>query len=307
MADRTSLGGFDFSFDLSMDPTGNAMAMPQSEPDQSELFLTNTEGRTEFLAPDPDKVPVIENAVKQDSAEYAKRPAIERTRELFSQMRPQRTVLLGIINAAHEPLSMDDVHKVTENLQQKKFSVYTPSNLCTMLEIAGAINRVTADGEPYALHASKPDIVIEDGEEYYVPTTPEKVHWLATEAGANAAVEDNPDERLQELFESETDLLPIYKRVLTTAKATDGVEMDELSVQVDGNPLISTPRRFYVQHFVEALERCDALVWNAQAWTITDMGERALELLSDVIDDYEPPADAVPLRAMPTETDGINW
>ena len=42
-------------------------------------FLPNEEGRTEFLAPDPDRVPVITNAVDRDSSSYAERPAEDRT------------------------------------------------------------------------------------------------------------------------------------------------------------------------------------------------------------------------------------
>ena len=75
------LSAFNFSFDPTLDTW--AVSDKPAELDSSEIFLPNVEGRTEFLAPDPDRVPVIENSVRTDDPTYAARPAEERTRELY--------------------------------------------------------------------------------------------------------------------------------------------------------------------------------------------------------------------------------
>ena len=82
------LSAFNFSFDPTLDTW--AVSDEPAELDSSEIFLPNVEGRTEFLPPDPDRVPVIENSVRTDDPAYAARPADERTHELLSQMRRLR-------------------------------------------------------------------------------------------------------------------------------------------------------------------------------------------------------------------------
>ena len=70
------LSAFNFSFDPTLDTW--AVSDEPAELDSSEIFLPNVEGRTEFLPPDPDRVPVIENSVRTDDPAYAARPADER-------------------------------------------------------------------------------------------------------------------------------------------------------------------------------------------------------------------------------------
>ena len=63
------LSAFNFSFDPTLDTW--AVSNEPAELDSSEIFLPNVEGRTEFLPPDPDRVPVIENSVRTDDPTYA--------------------------------------------------------------------------------------------------------------------------------------------------------------------------------------------------------------------------------------------
>lgn len=304
MEKQTKQGAFDFIFDPSLDPMDDFFGQ-REEDGASDLFLPNDEGRTEFLPPDPDRIPVIDNAVKQDSPEYAERPAEERTRELFNQMRPHRATLLDIIEASRNPCSIANMTSMIEDAHTRKFSVYSPSNLCTMLEVAGALTRVTEDGRPYDRSDLKPSLVLIDGEEFYEPTYPPTVHWLATEAGLAMTEEDDPLQRVHRLFEREADLSALYKRVLILASEGEGASMAQFSAALDDHPLIAQPRRFYSQHFVEALERCNAVAWSKTTWKTTETGMRALELLADVEDDYEAPGKND--GALSTETDGINW
>ncbi len=276
--------GFNFEFDPNFDIFGDEVAGADEPIDMDSVgvdpgvFLPNTEGRTEFLPPDPEKVPKIEHAIKQDSPEYAERPAIERTRELFAYMYPHRIMLLQTLEAATDITSNEEMEQKIDEIRAHKFSVYSPVNICTMLEVAGALERVTADGDPYVEHEAKPDIVIEDGEEFYVPTNPEPVYWHISAAGEQMLEDRDLDTKLKEQLSADEKYLGIYKRVMRMANAQDGTTMKELSAAVDGDPLISKPNRIhFVQHYVETLERCEAISWNGSTWKLTDFGKKYFE------------------------------
>lgn len=269
------------------------------------IFLPNTEGRTEFLPPDPDRVPQMP-AVDQATPEYAARPAEERIRELFNNMNPHRRVLYGVLRALREPVGNDQVGSVIDALRAHKFSVYSTSNICTMLETAGAVRRVLEDGTPYEDFKPEPKIVVEDGVEYWQAVPAPMPYWQITEAGQAQLDSYHPIEKLEATFAEEAEYLTLYKRVLTLCTADEGVSMKQMSAAVDSDPLVATePRNYFVQHFVEALERGEAVAWNGKAWKITEVGRQALaENLADVVDSYVVPTGAQPAQ---TESDGVNW
>lgn len=221
-------------------------------------------------------------------------------------MSPHRQVLLGVLRAAAEPCSNERMGTIIDELRAHKFSVYAPSNICTMLETAGALERVTADGSPYAALSLAPDVVVEDGVEFYVPATPPTVFWRTSEAGAEMLEANDPTERVVRQLEREAEFAVLYKRVLVLAARDEGATMAQLSGAVDSDPLIAEPRRFFVQHFAEALERCECIAWRGDAWHATDTGRAVLESqLADVED--ATPETVVEPAAMPTETQGVNW
>ena len=275
----------------------------------ADVLFPDATARNQYEPLDPEKVGHVEG-VKQDSAEYAARPAEERTRELFAYMRPHRISLLGILEAAKEPVSSADMTEVAEELRKQKFNVYSAANLCTMLEVAGALDRVLEDGSPYGDYQPAPDIVVVDGEEYYEPTRPPQVFWKTSAAGQLMIDENNPYDRMHEMFMRDAGLLPIYKQVLLIAR--EGASMATFSEKVDSNPAIAEPRRFFVQHFVETLERCEAIAWSGKQWGITAVGER---ILSEMLAHVEAAKEHATLSksestdggAVPTETQGINW
>lgn len=289
-------GTFNFGEEpTTMDEVGN----------DSGIFLPNTEGRTEFLPPDPDRVPQMP-AVDQTTPEYAARPAEERIRELFNNMNPHRRVLYGVLRALREPVGNDQVGSVIGALRAHKFSVYSTSNICTMLETAGAVRRVLEDGTPYEDFKPEPKIVVEDGVEYWQAVPAPMPYWQITEAGQAQLDSYHPIEKLEATFAEEAEYLTLYKRVLTLCTADEGVSMKQMSAAVDSDPLVATePRNYFVQHFVEALERGEAVAWNGKAWKITEVGRQALaENLADVLDSYVVPTGAQPAQ---TESDGVNW
>ena len=121
---------------------------------------TEVEGRAdEFVA----TVSAAEDALAHDAMAPAtpaicEKPAEERIADLLEAMAPRRTVLLGILAACAEPQPASAVNARVDELQENNFSVYSAANLCSLLEKAGAIERVTAEGAPAAAQPETPEV-----------------------------------------------------------------------------------------------------------------------------------------------------
>lgn len=307
MDDKSKQPSFDFSFDPNLDDFGMGYDEQGMPGETSGPFLPNTEGRTEFLPPDVENYPVMEHEVKQDSDEYAQRPAEERLRQLFSQLHSQKEIVHGIIDAARTPHTAEDIERGIARARSRKFSVYSTANICSMLETAGGLVRVNEDGGPYEVGDVQPDIELIDGEEYYVAATPPAMYWQSTPEAIAVMEEDDPYERVERQLAKENELLPVHKAVLKMAAAEGGTTSPKLSAALDDHPLIAKPRRFFAQHFVDVLERAGAIRWSGRVWEITTVGQHALdELLADVEDLQDLPEVGNPHKTS-AETQGQNW
>ena len=98
-------------------------------------------------------------------------PAAKRIQNLFKSMAPRRKTLLGILAFVETPQSTTALEAKVDELQAHNFSVYSSGNLSALLEQAGAITRVTEEGEPYENIQNEPEIVEIDGVEYLQPVT----------------------------------------------------------------------------------------------------------------------------------------
>jgi hypothetical protein len=176
-----------------------------------------------------------------------------------------------------------DVTAYIGDLKKRDRSVYSANDLTNLLERAGAIERVDADGAPYATEELEPKVVVVDGVEYLEPRTPPAAFWRATATGLEAFADDDPDARIQGLFESEGHYLPIMRRILTVCSAADGATAHAIAKAVDGDPLLAKPR-YYSSRFVEKLNQAEALEWSGSSWTLTDAGRCALADLANVDD-----------------------
>lgn len=210
----------------------------------------------------------------------------ERTNDLLKEMAPRRKTLLGILSFCLESKPVEETNAKIDELQKNSFSVYTPANLCTLLERAGAIERIDENDEPVTDEENEPEVVEVEGVEYLQPAQPKQVFWRTTAAGKAALDADKPLERLNELLESDQKYAVIYKRILTLCDNDTGTVIATINKHVDNDPLLKQPR-MYASRFVDRLERCDALEWKDKAWHITDVGRTALELLADVEDEAE--------------------
>lgn len=212
------------------------------------------------------------------------KPAEERIADLFAAMAPRRKTLLGILAFCEEPMAVEEVNAHIDELQLHNASVYSPASLCELLKDAGALELITADGDIADNLEVEPVVVEEDGVEYLEPGEPLELFWRTTPEGMDAVNQDNPLERTRALLDEDVKYATIYKRILELADTEGGVTIKAINQVVDDDPLVKKPR-LYAPHFVDKLEKSDAIEWNG-AWQTTETGREALQLLSDVIDEY---------------------
>ncbi len=217
-------------------------------------------------------------------AEHDERPASERTAELFSHMAARRKTLIAILRACREKQPVRDVADLIDDLKRRDRCVYSANDLCTLLERAGAIERVGEDGESYEEVELEPKTVVVDGMEYLEPQTPPPAFWVATQAGLDVLAQDDPEGRTERLFEEDGDYLPIYKRILTLCSEEGGASAKAIAKACDQDPLLQKPR-YYSSRFVERLNKSDALAWSGKTWEVTETGREALAQLDGVRDD----------------------
>lgn len=210
------------------------------------------------------------------------RPASERIADLFSAMAPRRRTLLGMIAFCSAPQTTDALDAEVDRLQADNFSVYSPASLANLLERAGALARVTADGEPYPEGDPEPVLVEVDGVSYYEAGEAPEVCWLATADGAAYAEADKPLDRLTDLLSEDAKYATIYERILGLTAQESGASMPTINEAVDNDELLKSPR-LYAPHFIDKLEKCDAVEWRDKSWRITEVGRAGQRIVGDLV------------------------
>lgn len=206
-------------------------------------------------------------------------PARERIARLLSGMAPFRRMLLSVLDACREPQNADRIEEVVAGLEGRKKCVYGAASFCTMLEAAGALCKLTADGEPYEEVEPQLVEVQEDGRTFLRPTEPPEVLWQATPEGLEALEEDDPlGELLQIVQGPEAAYAGVFAEILGMCDG-DGSSINEIKQQINPNPALAYPRKM-AQFFMDYLDRNDAIEWDG-AWKITEVGRKLLDYLQN--------------------------
>ncbi len=229
----------------------------------------------------PSEIPSI-IADAERTSPYAEDDPARPVDDLIADMAPQRKILMHILELCRNRTSNADVAAEVERMHEFMPTVYTATDFCTLLEEAGALDRVNADGSAYDVSTMEPSIIEEDGVRYYVANEPSDLYWETAAPGITILEDDDPVGRAQGFFDDDPDLLPLYKRILEMCDG-DGCSIDEICEAVDSDPLVQSPR-IYGPFFVDRLEKCDAIEWEG-VWRRTDIGAEVLGLLTDVEDD----------------------
>jgi hypothetical protein len=264
-------------FDLSLEEDVDSFD-PLAE-DGHEVEPEDAPAESGVVTADPREFPTNEQLAK-DAEAQAQLPPEQRIATLFDHMQPYRQLLLDILRKAQQPVPNAEMKDAIAEWQQDDAGVYSPDNLCMMLVRAGALRRVTPDGEDYEEleRTAEPEHVVVDGVEYLKPAVLPQICWLATPEGNAAVAGDVPEDRMRNLLESEPQYAHIYRIVLDEAGHDEGTSEKTLSKLIDHDPAVQKPR-MYAMRFAGKLADAEAIVWRDGAWHITEVGKDAYDVL----------------------------
>ncbi len=197
--------------------------------------------------------------------------AQEAIKSLMDHNPGRRPVLLAIIKMCEgDGMPASRVSEEVDKLQADNLSVYSPMTLCRMLERAGALWL-----EMPEVHEEKEDV--EEGVEYLEIKERIDPVWHATEDGLAVCEEFSHAPVFHDIvLDRDAKYLAVYRAVMLALdeRPRTKKEIDDL---VDTFEIVKKPRRFG-GHFVDILERADAIEWKDRAWQLTDMGRELLPL-----------------------------
>lgn len=256
----------DFTFDIPEEESAADVRQSQS----SGGMLANGQ----YGLPNPQGVPTLAHTGTEGMSPE------KRTRILFNQMATQKSVLLKILAICATPIPVESAYDQIEDARKSHSSVFDSETLCSLLEQAGALERVDESGELLTREDSCVHTVIENGVEYLAPAPCKQAYWQTTRVGRTYIAADNPTERLRILFEEDAHYIPIYKQIFALCLRAGGATTPDISTCVDGSPLLQNPR-CYATKFIDRLERAGGIEWKS-AWVATECGSQFLkELESD--------------------------
>ncbi len=256
-------------FNVDFDPLDD-LAFDEDIDDDSTL----SEGP--FGMPSPDAAPAfqgkLESFADKDTAE-------ERISALFDQMPTLQKILYGILRLCEAPSRAEDIDAAIEDLKRHHHCVYSPSTFCSLLERAGAIEKVDETGQSLEDFEQEPQMIEVDGTTYWVVAPPPCVFWKLTDAGLAQLEGHKPFEAIQACFDDEPLYADIFKTILELCGQKGGTTVKAIGDAVEDEPAAQEPRR-YAMYFIDKLERAGALDWNG-AWTTTEEGKRFLSQIDD--------------------------
>lgn len=193
---------------------------------------------------------------------------------LFDHNPARRPVLLEILKLCKGGCASSKVKEFVESYQENNRSVYGASTLCRMLQGAGGLEL-----EKPEVSEAKEDI--EEGVEYLEIKERVDPVWTTTPEGEEIVDEETQGRYFWEIMERDGKYIQVYCDVLTMI-AECPRQIAEIEEFVDEQPVCRKPRRFG-GHFVDMLERTDAIIWKDRAWTVTELGLKLLPELSKKI------------------------
>ena len=180
----------------------------------------------------------------------------------------RRKVLLSIIDMCRNGLASSVIVERVDAIQKDNLSVFSPMTLCRMLERAGALE----------LDMPKTAEEVEDVEqnvEYLEITSTPDPMWYATEEGLAIYDELTQGSEFRSIvLGHDARYLDVYRAVMEATKDT-GLSKKQIEEIVDRFEIVKNPRRFG-GHFIDILERTDALEWKNRAWHLSDFGRTML-------------------------------
>lgn len=203
-------------------------------------------------------------------------PARERIERLFDDMPPYKRWLIDIMDACRQPQRAERIEEVVEGLRAKRHCVFDAASFRTMLEEAGALEKLTLDGCPYGEVEPQLEEVEQDGKTYLRPKQPPEAMWRTTPEGVEAIDANDPLDALTQIVQEQGAYTEVFAEILGMCQG-DGASINEIKMQVNTNPVLEYPKKT-AQFFMDYLDRNDAIEWDG-AWKTTEVGRRLLRRL----------------------------
>lgn len=192
-------------------------------------------------------------------------------RSLLDHNPGRRAVLLSIVGWCAEGCPTSELTRRVDGLQRDNRSVYAPTTLCRMLERAGALELEMPEVADACEDAA-------EGVEYLEIKERVDPVWRATAAGLDVRESLTQGAAFRELvLGRDAKYVEVYRAVMETV-AAEPRSKAYIDALVDAFPVAQSPRRFG-GHFIDLLERTDALEWKDRAWRLTDLGRSMLPVV----------------------------
>lgn len=253
---------FDFDLDDEFDPLEvndeeiNQEEMDDDNPYDTIDFPTMRNTPDELLARESNFTPE-----RQGSAQAA-------LLALIDHNPARRPVIVALLGACEHGCLTSELRDVVKEKQSFNKSVYTASMYCRMLERAGGLTVEIPE-------ISEEHEVVEDGVVYM--EIKEKVDpvWTTTPEGMEVYRQMTNGLRCRNMvFSRDAKYYDVYFEVLNLIDEAPR-SRQEIDDFVETFEICQSPKR-YGGHFIDMLERTDAIEWRNDAWTLTGDGSSML-------------------------------
>ena len=223
----------------------------------------------------PQAVEAAETAEPAETASEREEPpaAVDphtQITELLADMGAQKDQLLAIIDFCREERTSAEIDEMLAPYQEYRKSVYTPINMRSLLEGAGALT--------YLSHDEAPEETCDEEGNLVIPEDRGEGTWLATNAAIEVFEEQDPFADLVHALDDDGAYLPVYLHVLAFVNEKDR-SISEIEHDVAESSLIEGDKR-QPGYFVGKLEDIGALEWRG-IWTLSDLGKQYLALSAE--------------------------
>ena len=259
MAENAKAEELDVSWDL--DDDFDPLEVDDEEIDQEDMDDDNPLDTTDYPTmrnmPENMKREAVYTPARQGSA-------VDAVLSMLDHNPARRPVLVSILGWCEGGCLNSELTEKVDVLQEDNRSVYGTTTLCRMLERAGALELEMPE-------TSDAHEDVEEGVEYLEIKERVDPVWRTTEAGSAVHAQMTSGASFRDIVLDRDSLyLEVYRAVMNAVDEhpRTKVEIEEL---VDTFDVVKSPRRFGA-HFIDMLERTDALEWKNHAWQLTDLG-----------------------------------
>lgn len=252
---------YGFAFDDDFDP----LAVDDFDIDQEDMDDDNPYDTVDF--------PTLRNMPEREGREGAYTPERAGSAEaalsaLIDRNPGRRPVLLCILDLCRDGCASSAVSEAVKELQRDNRSVYAPMTLCRMLERAGGLELEMPET---SVERENP----EEGVAYLEIKERIDPVWRSTEAGLAVYEQLSGGAAFRDIvLDRDSVYLDVYAAVMHAVEEK-GCSLAEIEQLVDSFDIVQSPRRFG-GHFIDMLERTDAIAWRDRAWHLTELGAALL-------------------------------